>query len=113
MKRYLSAHIGLVLCVAAGLWLAKLHIEAESFVIGGVISVLNIVLLGFAWFSIINKKLIALSTTLIVFKYAFLIVLIIKMLEQPGILFLWFFGGLGTLVPAAILYGLGEKCRST
>ncbi len=52
-----------------------------------------------------RKKQVALSLGIIVFKYAFLGMIIYVLLRQPWLHPLWFGAGLGTLVISSGLFG--------
>jgi len=86
---------------------------ALSFSLGAGLMTLNIGFLAWAWSNILQKKLIALSVSLIVLKYALLGIVIYQILldgnTQPG----WFSVGLGSLLVSISLYTVREKCRST
>lgn len=58
---------------------------AISFGVGSLFSIFNAALLGFVWQCILNKKRIALAISVIVFKYAFFIVLIYRMATSKSL----------------------------
>lgn len=78
--------------------------SAASFAVGGGLVLVNVLSWSFLISRILNKKLIALSATIIVFKYAILGVLLYKLLTFQWMDRLWFCVGLGSLIVSALLY---------
>lgn len=67
--------------------------------------------MGLAWGFIFQKKLIALSIGIIVFKYAILGIIIFTLVKQPWFDTLWFSLGIASLILSALVYGLKEALR--
>lgn len=100
--------IQLVLAAVGGLVLLEVRdgSAAASYAIGSSMILVNVGILAFVWFFMIQKKLIALSLTIIVFKYAILGVIIYKLLSYSWLNEGWFCVGLGTLVITTLIYGI-------
>ena len=79
--------------------------SAASFASGAGLILLNVAVLAFVWLYLIQKKLVAVSLTIIVFKYAILGVIIYKLLNLEWIQQSWFCVGLGSLVFSTLVYG--------
>lgn len=79
---------------------------AASFACGSGLILLNVATLAFVWFQMIQKKLVAVSLTIIVFKYAILGVIIYKLLSFEWIQRGWFCVGLGSLVISTGVYAI-------
>jgi uncharacterized membrane protein YczE len=67
--------------------------------------------MGLAWGFIFQKKLIALSIGIIVFKYAILGIIIFTLVKQTWFDTLWFSLGVASLILSAFVYGLKEALR--
>lgn len=106
MKLFLI--IQLVLTVIGGLILMELGKggAAASFAVGSGLIFANVAVLAFVWFFVIQKKLIALSLMIIVFKYAILGVIIYKLLSYEWLNKGWLCVGLGSLVVTTLIYGI-------
>ncbi len=78
--------------------------SAASFAIGSGIVLFNVLSLAFVFSRLIQKKLIALSLSIIVFKYAILGIIIYKLLSLAWIDRLWLCVGLASLVVSALFY---------
>ncbi len=83
--------------------------SAASFAIGSGIVLVNVLTLGFTFSRLIQKKLIALSISVIVFKYAILGIIIYKLLSFAWVDRLWLCVGLGSLVVSALFYASVAK----
>jgi hypothetical protein len=96
--------IQVILTAVGGLFLTALlnwH-AAASFTIGGLIVLGNVSVFAWVWRRVVQKKLVALSVALIVFKYAILGAILYLVLKTAWVQPLWFCIGLGTLLVAAI-----------
>jgi hypothetical protein len=78
--------------------------SAASFAAGSGVVLMNVIVLAFTWSRMIQKKLIALSVSVIVFKYAILGIIIYKLLSFAWIHKMWFCVGLSSLVVSALFY---------
>ncbi len=78
--------------------------SAASFSLGSVFVWINVLSWAFLISRILKKKLIALSVTIIVFKYAILGFLLYELLTMPWLDRLWFSIGLGSLIVSSLLY---------
>lgn len=85
--------------------------EAKSYLFGAGLILLSFMLMGFAWNFIFKQKFIALSGSVIVFKYAILGIITYKVVSLPWINLLWFAMGLSTLVIPAIAYAINEALK--
>jgi hypothetical protein len=79
---------------------------APSYIVGGFIVGGNFILLGNAWKMIFNKKQVALSVLIIVFKYAILGVIIYVLVNQKWLSPFWFSAGIASMMVASLAYGL-------
>ena len=70
---------------------------------------INVALMVFCWGLIFRKKFIALSVGVIVFKYAILGVMIYFAILKGWLSPLAFSLGIGTVVPAALIYAMIVK----
>ena len=86
--------------------------EALSFLFGSTLMLANVAVLAVVWWHILNKKLIALAVSIIVLKYAFIAILLMKVLSRPDVSTIWFCLGLATLLPTVVIYSVGVKCRA-
>lgn len=78
--------------------------SAASFSLGAIFVWFNVLSWAFLISRILKKKLIALSATIIVFKYAILGFLLYKLLTMPWLDRIWFSLGLGSLIVSSLLY---------
>jgi hypothetical protein len=78
--------------------------SAASFAIGSGIVLANVMSLAFVFQKLIQKKLIALSLSIIVFKYAILGIIIYKLLSLPWVDRLWLCVGLASLVVSSLFF---------
>jgi len=83
-------------------------LQRTSFLIGSVLASLQLAVMIWSWQCILAKKSIALVGSVIVFKYAFLGVLIFRLLSQHWVDPLWFLIGLGTMIPSIAIGGFLE-----
>lgn len=75
-----------------------------SFGIGGALITLNIMISAKLWNWVLEKKLVALAVSLIVFKYPILVIIIIRLLREPWIEPLWFCLGLGSFTASSLIF---------
>ncbi len=113
MKLFLAAQ--LVVILAGTLVIAELLGKdgAVSYAIGSSLIFFNVAALGFVWFHVIQKKLIALSLMIIVFKYAILGVIIYKLLSLPWVQQGWLCVGLGSLLISTLIYAVFSPKKET
>ncbi|MGZ5278938.1 MAG: hypothetical protein ACXWC9_03295 [Pseudobdellovibrionaceae bacterium] len=83
--------------------------SAASFAIGSGIILLNVLSLAFVFSRVIQKKLIALSISIIVFKYAILGIIIYKLLSLAWVDRIWLCVGLASLVVSALFFASVAK----
>jgi hypothetical protein len=106
MKRVLLFQ-GLLLAIGAvALYWCGPQQAAASYILGGFIVGGNFILLGSAWKMIFNKKQVALSVLIIVFKYAILGVIIYVLVNQKWLSPFWFAAGIASMMMASLVYGL-------
>ena len=77
-----------------------------SYLFGALLVLSNLLLLWWTWHFILQKKLIALATSVIVFKYAIFAVIVYKVLNLQMTEGLWFGVGLSTLMATVLLYAI-------
>lgn len=106
MKRVLIFQALVLAVVTLALYLYGARQEALSYIVGGFIVTGNFILLGLGWKMVFNKKLVALSVLIIVFKYAILGVIIYVVVKQNWLLPFWFAGGVASMMVASLMYGL-------
>jgi hypothetical protein len=74
-----------------------------SFLLGGLLVAINLVLHVFVWtYLIVKKKLIAFAISIIVFKYAIFGAIIYNILKTSWVDPLYFSAGIGTLVISSL-----------
>jgi len=83
--------------------------SAASFAIGSGIILVNVLSLAFVFSRVIQKKLIALSISIIVFKYAILGIIIYKLLSLSWVDRIWLCAGLASLVVSALFFASVAK----
>ena len=100
--------IQVAITVLGSLIIAETHTPegAASFAAGSGLILLNIFSLVFTWSRVIQKKLVALSLVIIVFKYAILGFIIYKLLGTQWLHQGFFCVGLGSLVVTTLIYGI-------
>lgn len=101
-KLYVIQAALLVLGTLLAGWVSENWHAAASFAMGSGLVFMNVVLLAWAGARLMQKKRLALSTFVIVFKYAILGVILYKILKTPWVHPLWFCAGVGTLMLASI-----------
>ena len=75
---------------------------ASSYAVGTTLSLANVALLAVLWGRLLQKKLVALSLFIIVFKYAILGAILYQLLKTSWLSPAWFCVGLGTVMLAAL-----------
>ena len=78
--------------------------SAASFALGAGLVLANVMATVFVWSRVIQKKLIALSLTIIVSKYAILGIIIYKLLSLPWVHQMWLCAGLASLVVSTLFF---------
>jgi ascorbate-specific PTS system EIIC-type component UlaA len=103
-----------VVCFALSgiLWLSGATESAASYFSGSFLILVNVTVLAVAWSFITQKKFIALSVSIIVFKYAILGVIIYRLLKFPWLNPVWMSIGLGSLLITTILFGLLQSLNN-
>ena len=86
-------------------------LSAASLACGGLIVLVNVALTAYLVMQMIQKKQIALSVTIIIFKYSILGVIVFSLLGAAWIQKGWFIVGLGSLVLSAPLYAFYISTR--
>lgn len=97
-----------LLCILGGglIYLFNGSDGAASYLSGSFLIFLNVVSLATAWSLISRKKLVAVSVSIIVFKYAILGVIIYRLLKMPWLNPVWMSVGLSSLMVTTLLFGL-------
>ncbi|MEK2643670.1 hypothetical protein [Bdellovibrio sp. BCCA] len=85
--------------------------QAFSFVAGALTILSSFFLLGIGFGWIFQKKLIALSIGIIVFKYAILGIIIFTLVKLSWFNPLWFALGVASFILSAIVYALKEALK--
>jgi hypothetical protein len=99
--------IQLVITFSGYLWLSYTSTQsANAFVAGGLVIAANFLALAILWSLIFKKKLIALSASLIVFKYAILGLIIYQLITVYRIDLFWFAMGIASFILSALVYTL-------
>jgi hypothetical protein len=78
--------------------------QAISYNIGAALILANLIIVTWVWSQILQKKFVALSVSIIVFKYAIFGFIIYKILGLPNVDSVWFSVGLSTMVPTVLIY---------
>lgn len=111
MKPILIAQIFVIVLGGLFLYLFSAPQHALSFVAGSSTIFLSFLLLGWGWSLIFQKKLVALSIGIIVFKYAILGIIIFKLTAMPWFDTLWFAMGVASFILSAFVYAVKETLR--
>ena len=82
--------------------------SANSYAFGCGTIFLNFVLLWMGWSLIFKKKLVAVSISIIVFKYAILGIIVFRIANQPWLDPLWFCLGIASFVVTSLLYAISK-----
>ena len=106
MKYFMLYQAGVGLLGALLAFQASGLMSAASIAIGCAVILVNVGLTAVLWKRLIQKKLIALSLAIIIFKYAILGAIIYKLLSLSWIEKGWLCAGFGSLVITAPLYAL-------
>ncbi|MBV2169928.1 MAG: hypothetical protein KUL82_14585 [Bdellovibrio sp.] len=85
--------------------------QAFSYMAGAFVILTSFFLLGIGFGMIFQKKLIALATGIIVFKYAILGIIIFTLVKLSWFNPLWFSMGVASFVLSALIYALKEALR--
>ncbi len=80
--------------------------EPVSFLIGGVLTLANVGALYWIWDRIFKKKGVALAASVIVLKYAFLILVIFGVTTLDGLSGLWFGLGFASVGLTSVIWAL-------
>ncbi len=78
--------------------------QAYSFLIGSALILSNLIVLSVAWALVVEKKLIALSASIIVFKYALLGAIVYRVLKLDWISTGWFSVGITSLILTVFVF---------
>jgi hypothetical protein len=106
MKRVLLFQVLTVVIGIVLLFICGAQQNISSYASGGFLVTTNFVLLGMGWKMVFQKKLIALSVLIIVFKYAILGIFIYLLVKQSWLNPFWFAAGVSSMVIASLIYGL-------
>jgi hypothetical protein len=87
------------------------YLSAASLASGGLIVLVNVALTAYLVMQMIRKKQIALSVTIIIFKYTILGAIVFSLLSAAWVQKGWFVIGLGSLVVSAPLYAFYISTR--
>lgn len=104
LSLFLSIQALLVLIGFFALFLNNKSDFAYSYLIGSALILSNLIILSVAWALVIEKKLIALAATIIVFKYALLGAIVYRVLKLDWISTGWFSVGITSLVLTVFLF---------
>ena len=80
--------------------------EPFSFLLGGVLTLINLGALYFAWGRILKKEGVALAISVIVFKYGFLILVILGVTTSKFLSGLWFGVGFASVGLTSVIWAL-------
>lgn len=108
IKNVLKLQLGFVALGLLAFGISGEGISRISFIIGSILASLQLGVMIWSWQRILAKKSIALVGAVIVFKYAFLGILIFRLLSQHWVDPLWFLVGLGTMIPSIAIGGFLE-----
>lgn len=99
LKQIILGHLALIV-FGAVLWVpfGEGWQNALSWVIGGAVVNANLMAISWAWKQILEKKLVALAVSLIVFKYAFIAGMLFVVVEQSWFKGLAFGAGVGSFI---------------
>lgn len=104
LSLFLSIQALLVLIGFFALFLNNNRDFAYSYLIGSALILSNLIILSVAWALVIEKKLIALAATIIVFKYALLGAIVYQVLKLDWVSTGWFSVGITSLVLTVFLF---------
>lgn len=104
LSLFLSIQALLVLTGFFALFLNNNRDFAYSYLIGSALILSNLIILSVAWALVIEKKLIALAATIIVFKYALLGAIVYQVLKLDWVSTGWFSVGITSLVLTVFLF---------
>ena len=114
MKLFSILQLAVTLIGSLVLYTWRDPLSAASYAAGAGLVLLNVISMGLLWFHVIRKKLIALSLSIIVFKYPILGIIIYKLLSFTWINRVWFSVGLASLVVTALFFAaLSPRGSST
>ena len=106
MKLFLIIHVIFSLLLTGILYTFLGGKDLGSFIVGSSLSILNSFLLGITWRFILMKKRIALAISVIVFKYAILIVLIYSFVMSKVFDLAWLSLGIASVAGVGIPWSL-------
>jgi hypothetical protein len=104
LRQIIWIMVFLSLLGGSGLWIGGAGRQGLSFLFGGLLMSLNLLVLTWSWGSIFLKKSIALSSTAIVFKYTILGILIYWASRRGWIEVVGFAAGLSLILPAVVAH---------
>jgi hypothetical protein len=111
MKKMSLFQLVLTLGGSALLWWLKDQYDALSFLVGGCVILFSFISWGLGMSFIFQKKFIALSICIIVFKYAILGVIIYWLVRQGWLHTLWFALGVASFTITALFYAIFEALK--
>jgi peptidoglycan/LPS O-acetylase OafA/YrhL len=112
MKRIVPIHLILLTVGALTLWVYSSTGDTVSFALGGVFTLANLGVLGFAWKLVLEKKSIALAIGVIVLKYAILFLVVFGVITSTYLSGLWFGAGFALIGLSSAIWSL-LKSRSS
>lgn len=77
--------------------------SAWSTAVGGLVVLLNLILLTVGWAMLLRKKFVALAVTVIVIKYAILGIIIYQLMLQPWLSPVFFLVGVSSLLATIVI----------
>jgi hypothetical protein len=85
--------------------------HANSYLWGSLTILISFTLMGLGYGLVIQKKLVALGVSLIVFKYAILGIIIFTLTKLDWFSSIWFAMGVASFIVSAIYYAISEALR--
>ena len=109
MTRLVATHVilSIFLIIPIG-WVISWG-AGNSFGVGSILVLLNLLALAWAWSRIFRKKTVALAVGVIVIKYAILGLIIYVLIKQNKVQPVWFLGGLSSIFLSILVYTFGVR----
>ena len=112
MKDFLAIFVSISIFLVIVIRYADTTRGSLSFALGALIVLGNVLVTAWAWRLIFRKKLVALASGVIVFKYAILGTIIYLLVRSGKISVAWMAAGLSVLLPAVLGYALLQNWRT-